>query len=57
MPRSGGNWDNGSNAGVWALNLNNSRTNSNSNNGLRCDFNLPQTLDRDSGLKGDLFPA
>ena len=28
---SGGNWNNTSNAGVWALNLNNNRTNSNSN--------------------------
>lgn len=32
---SGGNWNNTSNAGVWALNLNNNRTNSNVNVGLR----------------------
>ncbi|NCC35269.1 MAG: hypothetical protein EOM24_25150 [Chloroflexia bacterium] len=32
---SGGNWNNTSNAGVWALNLNNNRTNSNDNVGLR----------------------
>jgi hypothetical protein len=34
---SGGNWNNGSNAGVWALNLNNVRGNSNNNIGLRAD--------------------
>lgn len=34
---SGGNWDNGSNAGVWALNLNNARGNSNNNVGFRAD--------------------
>jgi len=32
---SGGYWNNTSNAGVWALNLNNNRTNSNVNVGLR----------------------
>jgi hypothetical protein len=32
---SGGNWNNTSNAGVWALNLNNNRTNSNNNVGFR----------------------
>lgn len=34
---SAGNWNNGSNAGVWALNANNSRTNSNNNVGFRAD--------------------
>lgn len=34
---SGGNWNNGSNAGVWALNLNNVRGNSNNNVGFRAD--------------------
>lgn len=34
---SGGNWNNGGNAGVWALNLNNVRSNSNNNVGLRAD--------------------
>ena len=33
---SGGNWNNGSNAGVFARNLNNTRNNSNNNVGLRC---------------------
>jgi hypothetical protein len=34
---SGGNWNNGSNAGVWSLNANNVRGNSNSNIGFRAD--------------------
>ena len=37
---SGGNWNNGSNAGVFARNLNNTRNNSNNNVGLRCDCAL-----------------
>jgi hypothetical protein len=31
----GGNWNNDSNAGVWNLNLNNARSNSNDNVGFR----------------------
>ena len=38
---SGGNWNNGSNAGVWTLNLNNVRGNSNNNIGFRAD-SLPK---------------
>jgi len=34
---SGGNWNNGGNAGVWTLNLNNVRGNSNNNIGFRAD--------------------
>lgn len=34
---SGGNWNNGSNAGAWSLNLNNVRGNSNNNVGFRAD--------------------
>ena len=34
-PIAGGNWNNGSNAGVWTLNVNNSRANSNNNVGSR----------------------
>ncbi len=34
---SGGNWNNGTTAGVWALNLNNVRGNSNNNVGFRSD--------------------
>ncbi len=39
---SGGNWNNGAIAGVWALNLNNVRSNSNNNYGFRSD-SLPNT--------------
>jgi hypothetical protein len=34
---SGGNWTNGAISGVWALNLNNVRSNSNTNYGFRSD--------------------
>lgn len=36
---SGANWNNGSNAGPWAVNLNNNRTNSNNNVGFASDSN------------------
>jgi len=39
-PISGGNWNNSSQAGVWTLNLNNNRTNSNNNVGSRSDSGL-----------------
>ena len=35
FPLRGGNWNNGSNAGLGALNLNNGRSNANSNIGFR----------------------
>lgn len=54
-PASGGNWNNGSNAGVWTLNLNQSRSNSNTNYGFRSDFVSPRTLERDGGTKGGSF--
>ncbi len=55
-PISGGNWNNSSNAGVWALNLNNVRGNSNNNVGFRADSISPHgsRFDR-SGIKGDVF--
>lgn len=55
-PISGANWNNGSNAGVWALNLNNARANANNNVGGRADSTSPQgpQLGR-SGIKGDAF--
>ena len=55
-PISGGNWNNSSNAGVWTLNLNNVRGNSNNNVGCRADSISPHgsRLDR-SGIKGDAF--
>ena len=37
-----GNWNNAGNAGVWAVNLNNSRSNSNNNYGFRSD-SMPNT--------------
>jgi hypothetical protein len=36
---SSGNWNNSSNAGVWNVNWNNNRTNSNNNVSFRCDYN------------------
>ena len=54
-PISGGNWNNSSNAGVWALNLNNVRTNSNNNIGFRSDSVSPRTGQPDGGTKGDVF--
>ena len=38
MPKRGGNWNNGANAGLGALNLNNERSNSNTNIGFRFAF-------------------
>lgn len=35
--QSGANWNNESNAGVWASNWNNDRNNSNNNSGFRVD--------------------
>jgi hypothetical protein len=35
LPIRGGNWNNGANAGVFALNLNNPRSNANANIGFR----------------------
>lgn len=37
-PISGGNWNNNTNAGVWNLNWNNNRTNSNNYVGGRLDY-------------------
>lgn len=49
------NWNNGSNAGVWALNLNNVRSNANNNVGGRADSDLPRSLKKQGGTKGDVF--
>lgn len=35
LPHAGGNWNNGANAGVFAVNLNNNSDNDNNNNGAR----------------------
>ena len=54
-PISGGNWNNSSNAGVWALNLNNVRGNSNNNVGFRADSVSPRSRRRQGGTEGDAF--
>jgi hypothetical protein len=55
-PIAGGNWNNGSLAGVWALNLNNVRGNSNNNVGFRTDSAIPRSpLHGHGGSKGDIF--
>jgi hypothetical protein len=54
-PISGGNWNNASNAGVWALNLNNVRGNSNNNVGFRADSVSPRKRQRYGGTEGDAF--
>lgn len=54
-PMSGANWNNSSNAGVWALNFNNGRSNSNDNYGFRSDSNSPHTAQAAGGIKGGAF--
>lgn len=54
-PISSGNWNNSSNAGVWSLNLNNNRTNSNNNIGFRSDSVSPRTGQPEGGTKGGVF--
>lgn len=52
-PIVGGNWSNTSNAGVFNLNVNNSRTNSNDNVGGRDSVSCPDTSDiDDTGNRG-----
>lgn len=51
---SGANWNNTSNAGVWAGNWNNNRTNANNNTGFRSDC-MPRTQQCDGGVEGDDF--
>jgi len=54
-PISGSNWNDSSDAGVWYLNLNNVRSNSNNNVGFRADSVSPHGLNSRSGTKGDAF--
>ena len=55
-PIAGSNWNNGANTGVWTLNLNNNRTNSNNNIGFRSDSVKPRNLMSGyGGAKGDTF--
>lgn len=51
-PRAGGNWNNGANAGVWALVLNNNRSNTNNSSGFRADSATPNAPQGDGGAKG-----
>ncbi len=55
MPIRSGNWNNGANAGVFNLNLNNDRSNSNTNIGARPDYDSPRTWKQDGGAKGGSF--
>jgi hypothetical protein len=54
-PIVGGTWNNGANAGVWALNLNNVRGNSNDNVGCRADSVSPRIPQGNGGTKGEAF--
>jgi len=56
-PIVGGNWNNSSNAGVFTLNLNNARTNSNNNVGGRDSISKPDTPDGETGDRGMCCPA
>lgn len=53
----GGNWSNTSNAGVFAMNLNNVRTNSNNNVGGRDCISKPETTMVATGDRGVCCPA
>jgi hypothetical protein len=52
---SSANWNNSTNAGVFALNCNNNRGNSNDNYGFRSDSKSPRTAQADGGIKGGAF--
>lgn len=54
-PIVAGNWNNSSTTGVWALNLNNTRGNSNNNVGFRADSKPQRSKFGHSGIKGDTF--
>jgi len=56
-PIAGGNWNNSANAGVWAANFNNARSNSNDNVGFRADSASPRSAQAHGGTKGDGLPA
>ena len=53
-PIAGGNWNNAANAGAFGLNLNNTRSNSNTNVAGRSD-SKPQALKKECGIKGGAF--
>lgn len=53
----GGNWSNSSDAGAFALNLNNVRTNSNDNVSGRDSGSMPETSQDETGHTGMRYPA
>ena len=53
-PIVSGNWNNSSNAGVWALYCNNVQANANDNYSLRAD-SMPHAAQAVSGLQGGAF--
>lgn len=55
LPIRGGNWNNSASAGVFNLNCNNARSNSNTNIGARPDLTSPRTALADGGFKGGAF--
>jgi retron-type reverse transcriptase len=57
MKFMGGNWSNSSYAGVFTMNLNNYRTNSNNNVGGRDCFSKPETAMVDTGERGICCPG
>lgn len=54
-PIAGGNWNNWATAGVWAVNCNNARTNSNDYAGFRADSASPRIRKRNGGEEGGTF--
>lgn len=52
LPIVGGNWNNGANAGVFTVNLNNTSDNDNNNNGARSL--RPQLILPSAGSQGSL---
>ena len=54
-PISGGYWDGTTYAGVWTLNCNNVRGDSDVNVGGRADSDSPRIQKRNGGTQGDVF--
>lgn len=52
------NWNNSSNAGVWNVNFNNTRNNSNNNVSFQADYgSFLKPQQEDSGATGMCYPA
>jgi hypothetical protein len=54
-PIRSGNWNNSANAGVFNLNCNNARSNTNDSFGGRLDSDSLRILQRNGGAKGGVF--